>query len=147
MKVIRTSTNLDEVKFDDAQVFDLELQPSLTDPSQALEPADIIAMYTRGEQIRILRGQKYGEPGTEEGELTNTIFDPIVQNLHNLDKPDRAQASLDIREIINGKAKSIDETSKKVANAKLEKQIQDKIAKERKDKEDRLKKTSKKDED
>ena len=102
-KTIRTQYNHEEVDSNDnyRKYFDLEKEPSLTDPSQAMEPKDILNVFTRGGAVRVLQPQVLPEVIPQE-------FSTIVGRLNQMDKTERAEASIKMRAIIEEKAEKLD---------------------------------------
>lgn len=120
MKIVRTTNDLAQLdidtNFEIGEFYDLESQPSLTDPSQAMEIKDILNLYSRGGSVRVLRSQQWGEDIPDE-------FESISTRIHVMDKTEKAQAAMDIKDLINTKAESIDKLKKDLANKKLTKKL------------------------
>jgi len=139
MKIIRTSSNYKKLTEGilKGEFYDPEKQPSLTDPSQAVEPKDIIELFSRGGSIRLLTPQSFGNVD-EKGKARSTQFDSLVSNLNKMDKVDRAQARIDVANIINDKSDRITKNKKdledKKAKAKAKKDAEAELIKKQKQK-------------
>lgn len=116
MKKYRTHFNVAQDDWEVGEFYDLESEPSLTDPSQAMEIKDILNMFSRGGAVRVLRAQDFGEVVPQE-------FESITSRLQFMDKTEKAEASLELKELIETKAESIDSTKKAIALEKLEAKI------------------------
>jgi hypothetical protein len=132
MKDYRTIWNKSDIDaktgFEKGEYYDLETQPSLTDPSQAMEAKDIINMFSRGGAVRVLRAQNFGDSSQQEP--VPTEFDAIASRIHTMDRVEKAEAILDIKETINKKAEAIDKNKKDVAAKKQRAKIKAELEKQ-----------------
>lgn len=119
MKNFRTTFNIienDEVNnFAHGEYYDLEKQPSLTDPSQAMEIKDILHTFSRGGAVRILRSQNFGEEVPRE-------FQAITQRMHQMDRVEKAQAIKDNQSLIDTTKKEIEKNQALKAQKKQKEQ-------------------------
>lgn len=133
-KIIRTPYNRVESdqfnNIENGEFYDLETEPSLTDPSQAMEIKDILKMFSRGGQVRVLRAQNFGD------EAIPAEFEALTSRINTMDKTDRAQASMDLKDLINTKSESIDKNKKAIAQKQTEAKIRAELKKAQNPKEE-----------
>ena len=89
-KEFRTSGNYDDFnkgkKIKKGESFDLESEPSLTIPDQALTIQEILERYTRGGEVRVLKPQYLEDAQTDVGSMV-----PDMSKMDKLDKIDMAR--------------------------------------------------------